>query len=72
MSDSSSRHIVMTQSKADECQREYERLLHEWEANRKGEPNPMDYYTVKALWHRAYGADQVQIIPDPKPEPPAV
>lgn len=62
-------HLVLTQSQADAAQVEYDRLIAEYEASMVGkERSAMEYYTIKALWARAYGGDVIQVVPDPRPE----
>ena len=59
--------VYLTTTQAAQCQARYEQLVSEFEARAAKEGRAItafDYYTYKALWVAAYGADAVQIIAD--------
>lgn len=59
---SSRREVILTREEAAQAQLRYEALIADYEARRTSPPSPHEYFTYKALWARAYGADQVRVV----------
>ena len=51
------REVILTSAERDQAQLRYEALIADYEAKRTTPPSPFDYWTYKALWARAFGAE---------------
>jgi hypothetical protein len=60
--DNPRREVILTSAEAAQAQLRYETLIAEHESNRTTPPSPYEYWTYKALWHRAFGANQVRVV----------
>ncbi|RTL41900.1 MAG: hypothetical protein EKK48_13360 [Candidatus Melainabacteria bacterium] len=56
------REVILTSVQAAQAQQRYEALVAEYEAKRTTPPDPHEYWTYKALWAAAYGADQIRVV----------
>lgn len=64
--DNPRREVILTSAEAAQAQLRYETFVAEYEANRTTPPSPHEYWTYKALWARAYGADQIRVVDQPE------
>lgn len=60
--DNPRREVILTSAEAAQAQLRYETFVAEYEANRTTPPSPHEYWNYKALWARAYGADQIRVV----------
>ncbi len=58
----SRREITLTSAEAALAQTRYEALVADYEAKRTTPAGPHEYWTYKALWAAAYGADQIRVV----------
>ena len=62
--------LKITKTQAAAAEATFQRRWAEFEEKRAasgGKPSAHDYWTHKAIWAGAYGADAVQIVDDPVP-----
>ena len=64
--DNPRREVILTSAQAAQAQVRYEALIAEYEANRTTPPNPLEFWTYKALWARAFGANQIRVVDQPE------
>jgi hypothetical protein len=60
--DNPRREVILTSAEAAQAQVRYETLIADYEAKRTAPPSPHEYWTYKALWARAFGANQIRVI----------
>jgi hypothetical protein len=63
--DNPRREVILTSAEAAQAQVRYEALIADYEAKRTTPPSPHEYWTYKALWARAFGANQIRVIDQP-------
>lgn len=64
--DNERREVILTSAEAAQAQVRYETFVAEYEASRTTPPSPLEYWTYKALWARAFGADQIRVVDQPQ------
>lgn len=64
--DNPRREVILTSAQVAQAQVRFETFVAEYEANRTTPPSPHDIWTYKALWARAYGANQIRVVDQPE------